>query len=314
MSSELNQTIDQAIATAGRDPANLLEILHAVQFHHRCVGNEAIELVAEKMSLPRVHVDGVVSFYRFFTAEPVGRIAIRLSNDVVDKLKGADEVAAALSRELGIEFGQTTDDGQFSLDWTSCIGMCDQAPAGLFNEVVVTDLTPRSATEAIEKLRGNPDPRSLVESFGDGNNAHALVHAMVRNNVYPGCERPIVLGRKNPGEAIRKAIAMSPAEVIRVIKTSRLRGRGGAGFPCGTKWGFARAAEGERKIVICNADEGEPGTFKDRVLLTQLADRVFAGMTIAGYAIGAAEGMVYLRAEYAYLKPFLDQLLAHATK
>ncbi len=88
---------------------------------------------------------------------------------------------------------------------------------------------------------------------------------------------------------------MTPTEVIRVLKTSRLRGRGGAGFPCGMKWEFARAAEGDRKIVICNADEGEPGTFKDRVLLTELADRIFAGMTIAGYAIGAAEGIVYLR-------------------
>jgi [NiFe] hydrogenase diaphorase moiety large subunit len=103
---------------------------------------------------------------------------------------------------------------------------------------------------------------------------------------------------------------MRPAEVIRVIKTSRLRGRGGAGFPCGMKWEFARAAEGDRKIVICNADEGEPGTFKDRVLLTELADRIFAGMTIAGYAIGAAEGIVYLRAEYAYLRRFLENALA----
>jgi [NiFe] hydrogenase diaphorase moiety large subunit len=102
---------------------------------------------------------------------------------------------------------------------------------------------------------------------------------------------------------------MSPAEVIRSVKTARLRGRGGAGFPTGMKWEFAREVEAERKFVICNADEGEPGTFKDRVLLTERADRVFAGMTIAAYAIGASEGVLYLRGEYAYLLPFLEQRL-----
>jgi [NiFe] hydrogenase diaphorase moiety large subunit len=113
----------------------------------------------------------------------------------------------------------------------------------------------------------------------------------------------------NRGEAIRKALAISPAEVIRAVKTSRLRGRGGAGFPAGMKWEFARAAPGRRKVVICNADEGEPGTFKDRVLLTELPDRVFAGMTIAGYAIGASEGILYLRASTPTCSEFLEDVL-----
>ena len=135
-------------------------------------------------------------------------------------------------------------------------------------------------------------PRLLVRKLGDGNNAHALVQAMVHNNVQqPG---PLLFSPYARGEAIRKALHMSPVEVIRAVKTARLRGRGGAGFPAGMKWEFTRAAQGDRKFVICNADEGEPGTFKDRVLLTERADRVFAGMTIAAYAIGAAEGIVYL--------------------
>jgi [NiFe] hydrogenase diaphorase moiety large subunit len=103
---------------------------------------------------------------------------------------------------------------------------------------------------------------------------------------------------------------MRPAEVIRAIKTARLRGRGGAGFPTGMKWEFTRAAEAEKRYVLCNADEGEPGTFKDRAILTERPDRMFAGMTIAGYAIGADEGVLYLRAEYAYLRAFLEDILA----
>ena len=103
---------------------------------------------------------------------------------------------------------------------------------------------------------------------------------------------------------------MTPAEVIRDVKTARLRGRGGAGFPTGMKWEFTRAAEGDRKFVLCNADEGEPGTFKDRVILTERADLLFEGMAIAGYAVGSEEGVLYLRAEYAYLQAFLEKVLA----
>ncbi|MCE9636493.1 MAG: iron hydrogenase [Planctomycetes bacterium] len=131
---------------------------------------------------------------------------------------------------------------------------------------------------------------------------------MVRNNLRKS--GPVIFSPTHRGEAIRKALVMSPAEVIRAIKTARLRGRGGAGFPCGMKWEFTRAASGSRKFVVCNADEGEPGTFKDRVVLTEIPDRVFAGMTIAGYAIGASEGILYLRAEYAYLRRFLEDVLA----
>jgi len=107
---------------------------------------------------------------------------------------------------------------------------------------------------------------------------------------------------------------MTPAEVIRDVKTARLRGRGGAGFPTGLKWEFTRGSPGANRFVMCNADEGEPGTFKDRVLLTELPDRVFAGMTIAGYAIGAREGILYLRGEYEYLRSYLEAVLVQRRK
>ena len=152
------------------------------------------------------------------------------------------------------------------------------------------------------------DPSKLVKQLGDGKNADPLVRAMVRNHIRePGM---VVFSPINRGEAIRKTLGMTPTEVIRGLKTARLRGRGGAGFPCGMKWDFARAADGKSKYVICNADEGEPGTFKDRVLLTELPDRIFSGMTIGGYAIGAEHGLMYLRCEYAYLKPYLEEVLA----
>ncbi len=285
-----------------------MDVVQEVQSRHGCVDDEAVDAIAQALSVPRVRVASLVSFYAFFSAEPRGKVVIRLCNDIIDRMKGSARSAQAFFDDLGIGFGETTSDGLISLESVPCIGLSDQAPAALINDVPFTHLTSDAAHDIVEELRANPDPQRLVKSFGDGNNSHPLVRSMVRNNVrLPG---PIIFSPGVRGEAIAKALAMSPAEVIRTIKTARLRGRGGAGFPTGMKWEFCRAAEGARKVVVCNADEGEPGTFKDRVLLTERADRVFAGMTIAAYAIGADEGILYLRAEYAYLRGFLEDVLA----
>lgn len=112
-----------------------------------------------------------------------------------------------------------------------------------------------------------------------------------------------------PEEGLKKALSLSKVEVIKIITDSGLKGRGGAGFPTGTKWNLAASAKSEKKFLICNADEGEPGTFKDKVLLSDFTDLLFEGMTIAGYAIGAQNGIVYLRAEYQYLLPHLLSVL-----
>ncbi len=119
----------------------------------------------------------------------------------------------------------------------------------------------------------------------------------------------LLLGDDQPsiGEALIKAMDMSPADVVFEVRESDIRGRGGAGFPTGIKWNLAGAASGDHKMVICNADEGEPGTFKDRVLIEKMAWKLLEGMTIAGYAIGSSHGIIYLRAEYPYLVPILEK-------
>jgi len=111
-------------------------------------------------------------------------------------------------------------------------------------------------------------------------------------------------------KGLNKALAMHRPDVIAEISASGLKGRGGAGFPTSVKWNLAAAARSDKKYVICNADEGEPGTFKDRVILSEFPDLVLEGMTIAAYAIGAAEGIIYLRAEYSYLRELLEATLA----
>ena len=307
MSDTLETAIKEICQACGNDRSRMMDIVRAVQEKLGCVSSEALDLIAQEVGCHRVEVESVVSFYSFLSKRPKGKVVIRLCNDIIDEMKGSKRVAEALADELGIGMGETTPDGTITLEHTPCIGMCDQAPAMLVNDEVFTYLGPDAAREVVRKLREDPDPKKLVSRFGDGNNGHDLVQSMVHNNIrLPG---EIIFGPSTPGDGLRKALAMTPQEVIRDIKTSRLRGRGGAGFPTGMKWDFTRSAPGDQRFVLCNADEGEPGTFKDRVLLTERPDLVLEGMTIAGYAVGADTGILYLRAEYAYLRAFLEDVL-----
>ncbi len=120
---------------------------------------------------------------------------------------------------------------------------------------------------------------------------------------------PLTFDTIELGAGLAAALARPPADALQKISNSGLRGRGGAGVPTSVKWELAAKSEGEKKYVICNADEGEPGTFKDRVILSRFADLVFEGMTIGAHVIGAVEGIVYLRAEYTYLRPHLESVL-----
>jgi len=308
MSDSIKATVKEICRDCGNDRSRMMDIVRQVQQRLGCVGSEAMDAIAEAVSCHRVEVESVVSFYAFLTERPTGKVVIRLCDDVIDEMAGGDRVAEAVREELGIGFGQTTADGAITLARAPCIGMCDQAPAALVNDVVVTNLCGDSAREMVRRLKRHMDPPGLVTKLGGGNNANELIGAMVQNNIRRSGE--VIFAEHTPGDALKKALAMTPAEVIRDVKTARLRGRGGAGFPTGMKWEFARAAEGDKRYVICNADEGEPGTFKDRVILTERADLMIEGMAIAGYAIGATAGILYLRAEYAYLRPWLESRLA----
>jgi [NiFe] hydrogenase diaphorase moiety large subunit len=298
----------QICAKFGNDKGRLMDILLSVQAEAGCIASDALDEIAKSLSISRVEVESAATFYAFFSREPRGRFVVRLCNDIIDQIKGMDRIAAAFRAELGIDFGQTTPDGLFSLEYTPCIGMCDQAPALLINHKVVTRVSTDMVREIVQTLRATKNLEQLKLTLGDGNNGHPLVRSMVVNNLRePGA---VVFAPTTPGVALQRALSEQPVELIKIVKASRLRGRGGAGFPTGMKWEFTRGAAGERKFVVCNADEGEPGTFKDRVILTEAAGLMFEGMTIAGYAIGASEGIVYLRGEYAYLLQFLEEILA----
>jgi [NiFe] hydrogenase diaphorase moiety large subunit len=239
----------------------------------------------------------MISFYAFFDRQPRGRVRIRLSKTPVSMMKGAKDVACAFEAALGIAMGETSEDGGFTLQWTSDIGMADQEPAALVNGMVLSCIAAADVPSIVAALRRreSDDPELPVPN------------AVVRSSLVQA--GPLLAGPLEPGAGLRAALAMTPDQVIAAVSASKLRGRGGAGFPTGTKWRLTRKSAGDH-IVACNADEGEPGTFKDRLLLTEFPDLVFEGITIAGYALGARQGLVYLRGEYAHLWPSLQAVLA----
>ncbi len=305
MSKGMLETI---IARHGKDRGRLLEIIRDIRAETGQVSAFARARVAALLGLSKVEVEGVVSFYHFFGDVPRGAYAVYLNSNIVSQWKGRAAVAAAFEKETGVPFGRVTPDGRIGLHATSCIGMNDQEPSAIINGVIFTQLTPAKVKKLVAAMRQGKDVRALARLAGNGALQSRLVQTMVRNNIRR--KGPVLFAPFVPGSALKKALSMPPEGVIAEVKKANLLGRGGAGFPTGLKWEFCRREKGDRHYVVCNADEGEPGTFKDRVLLTERPDLLFEGMTIAGYAVGAAEGILYLRAEYAYLLPRLQAVLA----
>ncbi len=293
----------------GNDAGRLMDILLAIQDELGFVSPDAMEVIAEQTHTHRVEVEGVVSFYAFFSQEPQGRYVIRLCDDIVDQFTGLAEVQSAFEKALGIGPGQTTRDGLFSFHLTPCIGMCDQAPAAMVNDQIITSLTPAKVQRLVRQLKRAPagEPVSLRDQSQP--DVSPLIRSSVKNNIRRAGD--ILLGSEETAEqGLAKLESLTPKQVVEEIEAAGLRGRGGAGFPTGRKWRMAAETQADQRYVICNADEGEPGTFKDRVLLTERAHLLFEGMTIAAYAIGSQEGILYLRGEYRYLVPYLESILA----
>jgi [NiFe] hydrogenase diaphorase moiety large subunit len=226
-----------------------------------------------------------------------------------------------MCKKLWLEPGRVSEDGLVSVDTTSCTGMCDQGPAVLVNYRAITRMTPDRVAQMAELIQKQvPVAEWPADWFHVEDNVRRA-DILLNNAMRPGEALMAALAQEAEASQETAANARSwregvnaatqgPSAVLEEIKKSNLRGRGGAGFTTGIKWEACRHAPSDERFVVCNADEGEPGTFKDRVLLTRQADLVFEGMTVAAYAVGAKKGYVYLRGEYRYLLEPLKSVLA----
>lgn len=273
--------------------AGLLPALHAAQAIYGWISEPAAAEIAGSLRVPLADVQGVIEFYTLFYNKPVGQRIIRVCTDIACALRDGDAVLAHLCKHHSIGPGETTPDGAVTVESSPCLGLCDQAPAALVDEQAETAIDVRADNYRLGRppsIVGGP-VRLLTANCGRGTTS---------------------LEGHGEYSALRKALQMSPAEVIGAVKASGLVGRGGAAFPAGVKWEGAANAIGSPKYVVCNADESEPGTFKDRVLLLDDPHTVLEGMLIAGYAIGATQGYIYLRGEYPYIQPVLENAVREA--
>ncbi len=308
------EIVQKSLEKFNRDKTRLMDILLSIQGELEYIPPEVISILADELEISSADVEQTLTFYHFFSTKPRGKYRIYLNNSVVANMMGKEKIADAFIKELGINFGEVTKDGLIGLFETACIGMSDQEPAALINEKVFTNLTTFRVKEIVLAMRQGKEVEDMYNTtFGGGKNSDPLVQSIVRNNIIR--IGPLLGMNYSPGQILEQKISqMTPLEVIEEVKKSHLRGRGGAGFPTGLKWQFCRKAKGEKKYIFCNADEGEPGTFKDRVILTEKPEMVFEGMCVAAYAVGAQEGVLYLRYEYKYLDEYLEHVLENLRK
>jgi len=299
--SRFEDAVTNAVAAHGGRRDRLVQILREVQAQSNWLSRPVLARIAAGVGLTPAIVEGVASFYRFFHLEPVGRVHLLWSDNVTDRLQGSRVLAHELCRRLGIEPGQVGADGLVSVGFASCTGLPDQGPALLVNHhQVLTRMDHERVAQLADLVRAQVPPAEWPAGW-----------QRVDDNVQRA-DRLLGTPRLQ-GSALRATIARGSEATLAEIEASRLRGRGGAGFVTGTKWRLARAAplpEGGTRFVVCNADEGEPGTFKDRVLLTRRAHTMVEGMTVAARVLGARQGFIYLRGEYRWLLESLEAVLA----
>ena len=290
----------------------LLPALHAVAGRIGWISQGALNYVALRLTIPPAEAYGVASFYALFALEPRPRTVVHVCEDLACKARGSDELIRTLERTIG-PAGAPQHDGDATWLRSPCLGVCERAPAALLlaagetaHEEQLEDVTPEVVSSALAGTREFGFAPTQLPQHGD-----------------PGLRLLRRVGVVDPASidayraaggyaALRRALELGPTGVLREVTASKLMGRGGAAFPTGRKWD-AVAREPERPhYVVCNADESEPGTFKDRVLMEADPFALIEAMTIAAYATSAEHGFVYVRGEYPLATARLEHAIAQA--
>ena len=285
----------------------LLPALHAAQARMGWVSPGALGYVCERLHVPPAEGYGVASFYALFSMRERPPVVAHVCDDIACKAAGADALAAALERSVG----PAGEGAQRTWLPSPCLGLCEQAPAAM---LVAAGERPH------ERAFGHARAGDVTSALASGHVADPP-RTVLPQQGSPGLRLLRRVGVADPGslddyrahggyEALRRAIALGPAGVIREITESKLVGRGGAAFPTGRKWEAVSRAPVRPHYLVCNADESEPGTFKDRVLMEDDPFALIEAMTVAGLATGAEKGFLYVRGEY----PLAAERLEHAVR
>ncbi len=290
----------------------LLPALWALQERIGWISPGGLNELCRRLSVPPADAYGVATFYALLAVEPRPRRVVHVCEDLACRCRGSQELIAQLEERFGGE-GELSDDGSATWYRSPCLGQCDRAPAAM---VAVSGerpsdrvTAPTSVGDVLKLLDGGdpgPEPTGALPQRGE--DGLRLLRRV-------GVADPTSLDdyRAHGGyAALRRALELGPEGVVREVKESKLLGRGGAAFPTGVKWEAVARQPVRPHYLVCNADESEPGTFKDRVLMEGDPFAVIEAMTIAAYATGCEHGFVYLRGEYPQAQHALERALADA--
>ena len=284
-----------AIADAhGSNPEATLEVLTNIQAERGGLSQEDLIDAARAVGVPAHQAYGAATFYSLMSLEPKENV-VRVCNGPACWLKRAGETHQA--------FDDLVDEG-WHVEHTSCLGMCDRAPAVLVNDEQAGPIPPEKAKDALEGFRGK------LPNYGTPRKGEVRAMMALAGQINPDSIEDALANGVYGG--LKKALNMKAEEVIAEVGKSGLQGRGGAGFSAARKWQFVAAEKSTPKYIICNADESEPLIFKDRVLIDSNPHQLLEGMAIAAYATGASEGWIYIRGEYEYQARRLENAIAQA--
>ncbi len=305
----LRSNLESQASFSNKTPRDLLlPTLHAVQSHLGWISPGALNYVALRMNLPPAEIYGVASFYAMFSLSPRAPIVAHVCDDIACMAHGARELCSELEKSIG-PAGSAGAQNRATWLRSPCLGLCERSPAALVSsagetpgECIVapaTANTVQSAMRTAELGRLPSEPDTLDAKISAPQSDSSQVRLLRR----VGKSDPSSLKdyrRMGGYEALRRAIQIGPEQIVREVIDSRLLGRGGAAFPTGKKWEalLLQRGSGRPHFVVCNADESEPGTFKDRVLMEGDPFAILEGLTIAAFAVGAEKGFIYVRGEY----------------
>ncbi len=299
----LERQMDEAIAhyPAAHKRSAALPLLHLWQEHFGFISDEAVSWIAAKLELQPINILELVTFYPMFRQAPAGRKHLRVCRTLSCAMAGAYPLMKKLAGLTKIDREHqgagmhnpvsVSDDGEYSIEFVECLASCGTAPVCMVDDALHENVSPDDLTRLLSN-----QPSALREQ----QEPHPLERRLVFKNIgREGYTIDIDCYLRNGGyEQLRKAITMSRAEIVNEVKTSGLRGRGGAGFPCGVKWSFIKPDEQKPVYLICNADESEPGTFKDRYIIHQDPHQLIEGMLISCWALNVQTAYIYIRGEF----------------
>jgi len=288
--------VGDLLAKSGDSPDQLLQHLCKIQSHYSHIPEEALQLLADRLHIPPVQIISVVYFYSFLHMKARGEYDIRFSDNITDRMLGNLLLLESMCKKLGVKPGVPRADGRVTVDLTSCTGICDQGPALLVNGMAISRLNEERIHKIVGLIQAGIAITKWPKSF-----------FVVEDNIQR--QDKLLSHGIMSGSAIGSLVVKGGDAMLDWLDSSGLRGRGGAGFKTATKWRMCRETPADERYVVCNADEGEPGTFKDRILLNSYAKCVFEGMTLCAGIIGAKKGFLYLRGEYLYMRETLEKEL-----